>query len=146
MSDEIKETTVTTAEELKTKVETVQLSARMLKEDKAFILEYISGYEKQYQGFKVLVEHLKTPISSTPTEPKETIETVETVKDVPPVSENAFLLELTPQLKEKLTVLRRFLKNKGDIPAESTELEFLQRFTAAAYQDFINRKYSFLNK
>lgn len=146
MSDEIKETTETTTVELKPKIETVQLSARMLKDDKAFILEYISGYEKQYQGFNALVEHLKTPSPHTPIEQKETIETIETVKDVPPVSDNAFLLELTPQLKEKLTVLRRFLKNKGDIPAESTELEFLQRFTAAAYQDFINRKYSFLNK
>lgn len=116
---------------------TEQFTARVKPDDKTFIVDFIKKYPNQHEGFNAFVNLVKEP--SEPTEPK----IVEVEKKLAP---NCFVIEFTTAFVEQLTALRRYLKSKNNIPAESTEAEFMQQIISHSTETYIKRNYDFLNR
>lgn len=125
--------------ETKTEPKTVQFTARVKPEDKDYINDLLEPYKVKHEGFSEVVKRLKTPVT------KEVEKDV--IKEVDrPLTAGEFIIGLQPPLNEKLTNLRRYLKSKNKIPAESTEAEFMQHFIEHAIKNHIEKNYSFLNR
>lgn len=115
------------------------LSTRVKTLDWNWYSEFAKAFPVQAEAFTALL----TGYKNNKTEATETLPTPPISK---PLNENQFIYEFTPQLKEKLTALRRYLKQKGRIPPEMTEIEFLQTFTGHCLQFYIDKNYTFINR
>lgn len=120
------------------KGKTVQFSARIYETEANILKQQIEPFETKAEGMRELIKRLH-PVEWKAPEPK----IIEVEKPLP---EGAYLLNFKPELKEKLTNLRRVLKQRGDIPQESTEQEFLERLTIKALEKFISQNYNFINR
>lgn len=148
-----------------------QFTARIKADDKEFVTKYIKKYPTIHEGFSALVNVVKNGTSLDLTEYTEQINQlknelsvlkdennvlIEANKDLTldievrnqkdRANANKYLLEFTKPFIAQLTNLRRLLKQQGKIPAESTELEFMQNFISEAMQKHVNNNYPFLNR
>lgn len=131
--------TVNALGETQTDPKTVQFTARVKAEDKNYINALLEPYKVKHEGFSEVVKRLKTPFVKEVE--KEVIKEVDRQ-----LKTGEFIIGLQPPLSEKLTNLRRYLKSKNKIPAESTEAEFMQHFIEHAIKNHIEKNYSFLNR
>lgn len=118
----------------------VQFSGRVLSTDKSFADEIIRKHPVFKDGFSELMRLAKkglTDIADSPEPAKN-----EPVEKKP----YQYLMSFERPLIEKLTNLRRFMKEKGDIPKECTELEFLERVVSRSLESYIKRNFSFLDR
>lgn len=130
--------TQTTAETTHTDVKTVQFTVRVKPGDKEYMNSVLEPYKVKHEGFADIVKRLKMP---------PTAEIKEVIKEVDrPLKPGEFIIGLQPALNEKLTNLRRYLKSKNKIPADSTEAEFMQHIIEHSIKNHIEKTYSFLNR
>lgn len=167
MNIETPTTEETTAENKKNE----QFTARIKSEDKAFVTEYVKKYPTIHEGFSALLNVVKNGTSLDLNEytelynelnikfialqeennalqqaNKDLTLDIEVRNQNDRSNANKYLLEFTKPFIAQLTNLRRLLKQQGKIPAESTELEFMQNFISEAMQKHVNNNYPFLNR
>ena len=118
---------------------TRQLATRVKVVDWNWYAVFAKDYKVQHEAFTALLAGYNNNKTETPA-------IVNTPPPANPLNENQFIYEFTPQLKERLTALRRYLKQKGRIPPEMTEIEFLQMFTGHCLQFYIDKNYTFINR
>lgn len=123
----------------------VQFSGRVLLADKAFADEIIRKHPVFKDGFAALMQHAKKGLID--------IDVLEPEPDPEPAKTEPaekkpyqYLMTFEKPLIEKLTNLRRFMKEKGDIPKECTEIEFLERIVSRSLESYIKRNFSFLDR
>lgn len=150
------------AEELNENTEktnkTVQFTARIKEDDKNYIETFLSQYKVKHEGFSEFVKRVQNNTNTVDTFPyqleleelKKQLENIQTenqtLRQNQAQTSNAYLLTLPPDTEKKLNVLRRYLKEKNQIPKEDTPIEFVNQLVNHALNYYINNKHDYLNR
>lgn len=94
--------------------------------------------------YKAAHDELKAELNAVTTKLQNAQTELGEIRQSTAQNANCFLIEFTPEVNNKLTLLRRMLKQQGKRPQDETETQFAQNFTNDALAKYIKNIYNFI--